>query len=59
VIQSERGFVTLVEATPEKFREVARLEALRHKTWNTLALAGEYLLVRNDREAVCYKVKLK
>ncbi|MFM1559871.1 MAG: PQQ-binding-like beta-propeller repeat protein [Roseibacillus sp.] len=59
VIQSERGFVTLVEATPEKFREVARLEALRHKTWNTLALAGEYLLVRNDREAVCYRVKLK
>ncbi len=59
LVQAERGAVALVEATPDRFREVARLKALRHKTWNNPALAGEYLLVRNDREAVCFRVKLR
>ena len=27
-----------------------------NKTWNTPALAGEFLLVRNDQEAVCYQL---
>jgi len=29
---------------------------LSAKTWNTPALAGEFLLVRNDLEAACYKL---
>ncbi len=59
IVQSERGPVALVEATPDQFREVARLEALSDKTWNVPTLAGEYLLVRNDREAACYRLKLR
>jgi outer membrane protein assembly factor BamB len=35
---------------------VARIPALTSKTWNQPCLAGRYLLVRNDREAVCFEL---
>jgi len=46
----------LVEATPEGHRELARLAALKSKTWNNPVLAGDLLLVRNDQEAACYRL---
>ncbi len=59
LMQAESGDVVLVEATPEAHKEVSRFAALASKTWNNPALAGEYLLVRNDREAACYKLPLE
>jgi outer membrane protein assembly factor BamB len=59
LVQTEQGAVVLVEANPSAFREVARLEALSAKTWNNPALAGNFLLARNDQEAVCYKLPLR
>lgn len=59
VIQAEGGDVVLVEATPEEHRELARLDALHGKTWNPPALAGRYLLVRNNREAACYELPVE
>ncbi len=56
LVQTEPGDVVLVEATPEEHRELARLPALQHRTWNHPALAGNILLVRNDREAACYEL---
>ena len=56
IVQSESGPVYLCAASPEGFRELGRLEALSSKTWNHPVLAGRYLLVRNDREAVCYEL---
>lgn len=56
LIQSEPGPVVLAEARPDGFRELGRLAALSSKTWNFPTLAGRYLLVRNDREAVCYEL---
>ncbi len=56
LIQTEKGDVVLVEATPEEHRELARLDALGSKTWNPPALSGRLLLVRNDREAACYEL---
>ena len=40
----------------ERLEELATVEVLTSKAWNTPALAGRYLLVRNDREAVCYEL---
>ncbi len=59
LVQAERpGDVALVEASPEGYRELGRVPALETTTWNTMALAGKYLLVRNDREAVCFELTL-
>lgn len=57
LIQTERGSVVLARATPEKLTELGRIGALSSKTWNPPTLAGNWLLVRNDREAVCYELK--
>ncbi len=59
LIQSERGPVVLMEATPEGCRELGRIEALSSKTWNHPVLAGRYLLVRNDQEAACYELPVQ
>jgi outer membrane protein assembly factor BamB len=59
VVQAEDGDVALVEANPNEFKEIARLSALHEKTWNNPVLSGPYLLVRNDREAVCYQVAVE
>lgn len=59
LIQAENGDVVLVEATAEEHRELARISALKSKTWNPPALAGRLLLVRNNREAVCYELPVE
>jgi outer membrane protein assembly factor BamB len=59
LVQGERGTVTLLEASPEGCRELGQIPALSSKTWNHPTLAGRYLLVRNDREAVCYELPVK
>jgi outer membrane protein assembly factor BamB len=48
--------VALVEANPNEFKEVGRIRPLNDMTWNNPVLSGPYLLVRNDKEAVCYQV---
>jgi outer membrane protein assembly factor BamB len=60
VVLSETGELALVEATPEEYRELANIQALdsADTTWNTPAFAPPYLLVRNSREAACYRLPL-
>jgi outer membrane protein assembly factor BamB len=58
VVLSETGELALVEATPEEYRELAKIQALdsQDTTWNTPAFAAPYLLIRNSREAACYRL---
>ncbi|OHB66221.1 MAG: hypothetical protein A2Y76_15450 [Planctomycetes bacterium RBG_13_60_9] len=56
VIVAEDGEVAFGKASPAAFSELYRVKALNSKTWNNPALAGPFLLVRNDREAVCYEL---
>ncbi|TWT98502.1 outer membrane protein assembly factor BamB family protein [Stieleria varia] len=53
IVQCESGEVQFIAATPEQYRELGRLDLLNSKTWNIPTLAGRYLIVRNDRQAVC------
>jgi len=59
VVQAERGHVALVEATPERFRELGKFTALRSKTWNHPVLVGNRLLVRNAAEMACYELSVR
>jgi outer membrane protein assembly factor BamB len=59
IVQAEKGDVALVEANPNEFKELGRIPALKDKTWNNPVLSGPYLLVRNDREAVCYELPIE
>lgn len=59
LVQGETGEVALVEATPKRFTELTRFQAIDGKSWNTPALAGPYLLVRNAEEAACYELPLE
>lgn len=56
LIQAESGEVVLVAATPEGHHELGKYNALFSKTWNNLALAGNVLVVRNDREAAAFEL---
>jgi len=58
LIMDEGGDVVLVEPVPQEHRELTRFPALPGKTWNPPALAGEHLVVRNDKEAGCYRLPI-
>jgi outer membrane protein assembly factor BamB len=59
LVMSERGYVALVAANPKEYRELARMDVFADKTWNTPALAGRQLFVRNDREMACFELPLR
>jgi hypothetical protein len=58
LVQSESGEVVLVEASADGHREFGRFQAVGEKAWNTPALSGRHLLVRNHEEAACYELPL-
>jgi outer membrane protein assembly factor BamB len=59
LVMAESGEVVLLDPQPDKLRELTRFKALDGKTWNPPALAGEYLLVRNDKEAACFRMPVR
>lgn len=57
LVLAETGELVLVKATPERFTEAARFQAITGKTWNNLAIWKGLLLVRNGDEAACYDLR--
>ena len=57
IIVSEEGDLALVRATPDKYSELSRFEAIPGKTWNVPAMADGILLVRNQTEMVAYDLR--
>ena len=58
VVLGEKGDLALVEASSDKFKELARFPALEGKTWNHPAVVRDILLVRNAHEMAAYRLKL-
>jgi outer membrane protein assembly factor BamB len=59
LIQAETGEIVLVAASPTSHQELAKFNALFSKTWNNLALAGNIMVVRNDREAAAFELPIE
>jgi outer membrane protein assembly factor BamB len=57
VITTEDGDLVMVDPSPEKLREVARLHAVEGETWNVPALADGILLVRNTEQMVAFDLR--
>jgi outer membrane protein assembly factor BamB len=58
VVSEREGAVVLLEATPERHKEICRFQALEQdsKTWNHPVIAHGKLFVRNGEEAACYQL---
>ncbi len=59
LLTSEAGEIVLIQPDPEKLVELGRFKVFGDKTWNPPALAGEYWLMRNDKEAACVRLERK
>lgn len=59
VITAENGSVVLVATDPQEHHELASLQVIGDVTWNTAALSGDRLLMRNSDEAACVILPLK
>jgi len=57
VITTEDGDLVLVNATPDKLQETARVSAIEGETWNVPALADGILLVRNTRQMAAFDLR--
>jgi outer membrane protein assembly factor BamB len=58
LLMAENGEIVLLEPNPSEQRELARFKVFKDKTWNPPALAGDLLVIRNDREAACLRLSL-
>lgn len=58
VVVTETGEVVLVEADPDRHRELGRFQAVHGKTWNHPVIAHGHLYVRNAEEIACYQLRV-
>jgi hypothetical protein len=50
------GQLVLVAVDPKAYRELGRIDLFGGKTWNTPALAGRQLFVRNHNAMACLEL---
>lgn len=57
LVLAETGHLALVDATPEEFRELGKIEPFpEQKTWNNPTLVEDLAYIRNDLNMACYRL---
>ena len=59
LVQTEDGEIVSVTADPRKLTVQGRFKVFDERAWNTPALAGRWLYLRNEAEMACYELPLK
>ena len=59
LVNGDNGEVALFATDSPTCKELARFATFNDKTWNTPALAGDQLFVRNQAEIECLKLPLR
>jgi outer membrane protein assembly factor BamB len=57
IATSDKGEIVVVEASPDKYKEVARKDVLDGKVWSYPILANGKIFARSTTEGVCLDVK--
>jgi len=59
LVLSDRGDVALVSADPSGFSELAKISAIKGKTWNHPVIVDGVLYVRNGEEMAAYRLPME
>jgi outer membrane protein assembly factor BamB len=57
IVQAESSEVAFVSATPEKYDELHRFQAIEGKSWNHPVVWNGHLFVRSGEEAACFDLQ--
>ena len=57
IVLGDQGLLALVEATPDEYRELGRVRAMKGRAWTSPTLANGRLIVRDLDEIVAYDVR--
>ncbi len=58
LIHGEDGVLALANLDSQKFDQIAKTKTVEGFCWNTIALYGDLVLVRSEREAACYRLPI-
>lgn len=56
VVLSDAGELAIVEATPDRYRELARADLLEGKCWSTPAVSDGRVYIRSTEEGGCFRL---
>jgi len=59
LVQSDRGPLVLIEATPQSYKEIARCQVFGGQCWTMPVISNGRIYARNTKEGVCLDVAVQ